>query len=495
MEQMNDGEVAAGWYDASRVASPARERLNYDVDVDVCVIGAGLAGLTVAREVARRGWSVAVLESNRVAWAASGRNTGFVLPGFHESIESMIERIGVDHTAQLWRLSEQGLDYVRNTIEETAMPGVEPVPGWLRVSQTDNQRTIDADVERMRWIGVDVEAWPVGRVREVLPNPRYFGAMNFPRAFHIHPLNYALGLAAAAEAAGARIFEGTPAVSIDPAGVRKRIGTPGGRLRATHVVLVGNVHLGGLMPRLAATLLPITTYVMVTEPIPNLDQVVRYRGAVSDTERADNHYRIVGGNRLQWSGRMRVWQADPRWIARGLRADVMRNFPALGRVEIAHLWSGTLGRAIHRMPQIGEMEPGVWVASGFGGHGLNTTAMAGELIARGIVENDQTWRLFTPYELVWAGGRFGRALAQGIYWGSRPVERFGQGLSRYREGARARKAERLAARNGNGNAAVQQDAAGDAAPPVNPLLARLGFGKRPKLPVMPPVTPPVAPPN
>ncbi|HEX3710177.1 MAG TPA: FAD-binding oxidoreductase [Pseudolabrys sp.] len=487
MEQTNDGEtVAGGWYEASRVASPARPRLNYDVDVDVCVIGAGLAGLTVAREVARRGWSVAVLEANRVAWAASGRNTGFVLPGFHESIESMIERIGVDHTAQLWRLSELGLDYVRNTIEETAMPGVEPVPGWLHVSQTDNQRTIDADVERLRWIGVDVEAWPVSRVREALLNPRYFGAMYFPRAFHIHPLNYALGLAAAAEAAGARIFEGTPAVSIDPAGVRKRIGTPGGRLRASHVVLAGNVHLGALMPRLAATLLPITTYVMVTEPIPNLDQVVHYQGAVSDTDRADNHYRIVGGNRLQWSGRMRVWQADPRWIARGLRADIMRNFPALDRVEIAHLWSGTLGRAVHRMPQIGEMEPGVWVASGFGGHGLNTTAMAGELIARGIVDGDQTWRLFAPYELVWAGGRLGRALAQGIYWGSRPLERIGQGLSRYREGARGRKAERLAARNGNGHATVGHDTAAGGTPPANPLLAGSGFGKRHEPPEAPP---------
>ena len=96
-------------------------------------------------------------------------------------------------------------------------------------------------------------------MREALPNPRYFGAIHYPRAFHIHPLNYALGLAAAAEAAGARIFEDTPALSIDPAGVRKRIATPNARVRAPHVVLAGNVHLGALMPQLAATLLPITT--------------------------------------------------------------------------------------------------------------------------------------------------------------------------------------------------------------------------------------------
>ena len=178
---------------------------------------------------------------------------------------------------------------------------------------------------------------------------------------------------------------------------------------------------------------------------------MRWRGAVSDGERADNHYRIVGdaesgGPRLQWSGRMRVWEADPRFAARGLVRDIRRAFPQLGPVAPASLWRGTLGRAVHKMPQIGELDPGVWVASGFGGHGLNTTAMAGELIARGIVDNDETWRLFAPYELVWAGGGLGRALAQGIYWGSRPLDALAQGLARYREGARTRKAARRAAR-------------------------------------------------
>jgi gamma-glutamylputrescine oxidase len=452
--------TAESWYEATRVATPERSRLNFELDVDVCVIGGGLAGLTVAREVARRGWSVAVLEAGRVAWAASGRNTGFVLPGFHEDADTMVERIGLDHTRQLWALSEQGVGYVRRTIEETGMPGVDPVPGWLHVSKTAGDDQVRAHVERLRWIGAQVEAWPTEQVREVLPNPRYFGAIHYRHAFHIHPLNYALGLAAAAEAAGVRIFEDTPALAIDPAGVRKRIATPNARVRAPHVVLAGNVHLGELMPQLAATLLPLTTFVMVSQPLgPLLSEVIRYRGGVSDTDRADNHYRIVDGDRLQWSGRVRVWEADPRRIGRGLKRDIRRNFPQLGKVEIAHLWSGTIGRAIHRMPQVGEIERGLWVASAFGGHGLNTTAMAGELIARGIVEGDETWRMFAPYELVWAGGRLGRVVAQGLYWGSRPLARIEEGLARYREQARARKATRLAKRgNGQEKPAVDEAA-------------------------------------
>ena len=453
-ESMNQPtDIAATWYDATRVAAPERPQLTFDCDVDCCVIGAGLAGLTAAREVARRGWSVAVLEANRVAWAASGRNTGFVLPGFQQDIEPMIERIGLDHTKELWALSVQGLDYVRRTIEETGMPGVAPVPGWLHVSKTDDSGGESRGyVERLRWIGGDVEAWPTERVREVLPNPRYFSAVHYPTAFHIHPLNYALGLAAAVEKAGARIFEHTPAVSIDPTGVRKRIVTPHARVRAPHVVLAGNVHLGTLLPELSATLIPVNTFVMVSEPIgPRLSEVIRYRGAISDTERADNHYRIVGGpdpadQRLQWSGRMRVWGAHPHSFARALTGDIRRAFPELGPVEVAHLWRGTLGRSVHRMPQIGELEPGQWVASGFGGHGLNTTAMAGALIARGIVDKDDTWRLFAPYELVWAGGLAGRALAQTLYWTRSAGDKIAQARARRRARSRSRKAGRQAAR-------------------------------------------------
>lgn len=489
--------LAGTWYEATLVDRPVHPRLGFDLDVDVCVIGAGLAGLTAAREIARRGWTVAVLEGGRIADAASGRNTGFVLPGFAETIDTMVERIGLDHTKQLWALSEQGVDYVRRTIAEHELPGVDPVPGWLHVHQTDEPNRVRADVERLRWIGADVEMWPTEKVRAELSSKRYFDALHWRNAFHIHPLNYALGLAKLAAEAGCRIFEETPALAIDPAGVRKRIDTPNGRVRATHVVLAGNVQLGNLMPSLAATLLPVTTFVMVTEPLGDrLGQFVRYRGAVSDTDRADNHYRIVGGDRLMWSGRVRVWQSDARRFGRALAGDITRKFPGIGPVEIAHVWSGRLGRTIHRMPQIGAMADGVWVASGFAGHGLNTTAMAGQLIARGIAEGDDTWRLFAPYELVWAGGRIGATVAQGLYWWRRGAAAAAGSLSRLRERRRLAKAERAAAVAAAGPvipadrlpaeqlaaAPVPAETIGDAAPsgqpPQGQLERRKNRGKR-----------------
>jgi gamma-glutamylputrescine oxidase len=418
------------------VPAPERGPMTGDIDADVCVIGAGLAGLTTARELARRGWSVVVIEAREIAWNASGRNTGFVLPGFACDMDNVVKRIGLDSAKALWALAEAGLDYVRTTVRETEMPGVDAVEeGWLKVSKSDDA---DDDLATVRLVGQDlggqIEGWPVERVREVLKSDHYFHAVYTPHAFHIHALNYALGLAVLAEAAGARIFEKTPALSIDTNGVRKRIVTPAGRLRAGHVVLAGNVHLGNLVPRISGTLLPVWTYVMTTKPLGGrLESAITFRGAVSDTDLADNHYRIVGGDRLMWSGRATTWERDPRRFVRALQADIVEVYPQLGPVEFEYMWSGVLGNSLHRMPQIGELSPRIWLASGFGGHGINTTAMAGEIIARAITEADDTWRRFVPFELVWSGGAIGRAAAQVHYWWYRFNERSNARQARWRE--------------------------------------------------------------
>jgi hypothetical protein len=205
-------------------------------------------------------------------------------------------------------------------------------------------------------------------------------------------------------------------------------------LRANHVVLCGSVGLKSLMPRLAATMVPLTTYVITTAPLGDrLATAVRYRGGVSDSDVADNHYRVVGGDRLMLSGRATAWPRNPRRYVRTLQADIKRTYPQLGTVAIDYAWAGTLGITVHRMPQIGELGPGVWLASGFGGHGLNTTAMAGNLIARAIIDGDHTWRQFTPFELVWAGGVFGRAAAQTRVWVKRLRDAIEQRRARARE--------------------------------------------------------------
>ena len=441
MDTDDPNAYGASWYSATRVAGPARARLTVELDVDVCVVGAGLAGLAVAREVARRGWSVVVLEAQGVAWSASGRNTGVVLPGFAVAASPLVARVGLDHAKALWARSEAGAEYVRSAARE--MEGVTlSEGGWLHVSTTDDPAAMASEAALLVGeFGAAVEPWPADRVREALRSPHYFHALHFPRGFSLNPLNYALGLAAAAEAVGARIFEDTPVAGIDPAGVRKRVVTRQSRVRAGHVVLAGNVHLPGLMPQFSSTLTPIFSTVIATAPLGGeLQDAIRFPGAVSDTGSPGQHYRVVEGQRLMWSGRSSVWLGNPRRQANALMRQVRRVYPQLGGAKAEYAWTGATGRTVHGMPQIGEISPGLWLLSGFGGHGLNTTAMGGEMVARAIVEGDTDWKMFSPFALVWAGGAAGRAAQQVSGWAQRAGERL-QGLLARRRDARRRRAE------------------------------------------------------
>jgi len=197
----------------------------------------------------------------------------------------------------------------------------------------------------------------------------------------------------------------------------------------------------------------MSTYVITTAPLgERLTEAISYRGGVSDSDLADNHYRIVGGDRLMLSGRATAWARNPRRYIGALKADIKKTYPQLGDVDVDYAWSGTLGITVHRMPQIGELGPGVWLASGLGGHGMNTTAMGGNLIAQAMVEGDQTWRQFTPFELVWAGGVFGRAAAQTRVW----VKRLRDAVEERR--ARAREAAHRLAREAELVQAAQEEA-------------------------------------
>jgi gamma-glutamylputrescine oxidase len=433
------------WYAATRVPAPERPPLTQNLDVDVCVVGGGLAGLTVAYETARRGWSVAVLEAQQLAWSASGRNGGLVLPGFAENPEAIVDRVGRDRAKALWRLSLAGVEYVRDAIAETGMPGVSPTGGWLYVQRAESMDRAHRAAALVRDLGGEVEVWDVEQVRDVLATDRYFQALHFPRAFHIHPLNYALGLAAAAERAGARIFERTRALAIDPAGVRKHVQTTGARLRAHHVVLAGSAHLAPLYPLVSDAVLSVVTYIAVTAPLgEELREAIDYSGAVVDTRGVPGYFRIVGGDRLMWGGRVGGRNVTPQRIVRKMGRHIREVFPQLRGVEITHAWSGTMAYAMHRMPLVGEISPGLWVTTAFGGHGLNTTAMAGDLIARAIDGDDDTWRLFASYDLVWAGGRFGVAARQAAYWFLQARDWIDETVTRRRYAARMRR-ERIAA--------------------------------------------------
>ncbi len=423
-------------------AMPDRARLSFDLDVDIAVVGAGLAGLTVALEAARLGASVAVLEGRHVGWNASGHQLGTVMPGYALPIGELIARVGFEDTRELWLLSKQGAELVRANASEDLIPGIAISEGALEVSNVD---VGDQLISRLQMLGEDfeteVEGWQVDRVRAELKTDRYFHGVYYPKAFQIDGRRYIHGLAALARRAGARIFEDTPVVSVDASGIRKRIVTPSARLRASHIVLAGNVHLGATLRRLSETLLPVWRYAAVTAPLgERLTEAITFKGSVTDTDGID-HFRIVDGDRLMWASPETTWAARPERFAPAIARRIHKIFPQLGRPEIAEVWGGAAGHTVHGMPQIGQLRRGLWVTSGFGRQGLNTSAMAGQLIARSILWGDERWRLFSPFELVWAGGATGRVAGYFIGMWGRGSSAAAGALARYRE--RARTKERL----------------------------------------------------
>src|SRR6202161_3610610 len=435
MSETPNGAVSISDTAGGRERSPP----SFSRPPDICVVAAGLAGLTVALEAARLGASVAVLEGRHVGWNASGHQLGTVMPGYGLPIGDLIARVGFDDTRELWSLSKQGADLVRANATEELMPGIALSEGVLEVSNVD---VGDQLISRLQMLSEDfeteVEGWQVDHVRDQLRTDRYFHGVYYPKAFQIDGRMYVHGLAALARRAGARIFEDTPVVSIDPSGIRKRIVTPSARLRASHIVLAGNIHLGAPLRRLSETLLPVWRYAGVTEPLgERLAEAITFGGSVSDTDGID-HFRIVDGDRLMWASPETTWAARPPRFA-GARARRIRTiFPQLGNVEIAETFGGAVGQTVHGMPQIGQLRKGLWVASGFGRQGMNTSAMAGQLIARSILWGDERWRLFSPFELVWAGGPTGRVAGHVVGLWGRASSAAAGALARYRERARVR---------------------------------------------------------
>jgi gamma-glutamylputrescine oxidase len=388
-------------------------------EVDVCVVGGGFAGLNTALGLCERGLrDVVVLEAERIGHGASGRNGGFVFSGFSRGEAHLLRDLGPVRARALHAGTVAAVDLIRARCRRHAIDCDLVDEGviwanWFRdpAGLRARQRLLSEQ------FGVDWQWIPRARMRDLLDTGRYADGLFEPNAFHFHPLKYAHGVARAAVGQGARIHESTPAIALARDGAGWRVRTPEGEVRARHVVLACGGYLAGLRREVDAAVLPIATYVMVTAPLGDrLSTALRTRAAVYDTRFAFDYYRPLPDTRLLWGGRISIRDRSPAQVQRLLLRDLARVYPQLADARIDFAWSGLMSYARHEMPQIAQVEGGLWVAQAFGGHGVAPTTFAGEIVAAAIAEGDPRWREFADYGLVSALKPAGFLGAQLTYW-------------------------------------------------------------------------------
>ncbi len=265
--------------------------------------------------------------------------------------------------------------------------------------------------------GVLYDHWPQERVRDALSTKLYADALFIPSTFAVHPLNLTCGMARACAERGVQVFENTQALSIGSANRRKAIRTSRGRILADRIVLTCGGYIEGLQATVSGGTVPIATFVMATEPLgAHLRDAIRVPYSIFDNQVGLNYYRPLADTRLLWGGRVLAWEPSPPRIAEILKRDMVKFYPALRDAAVDVAWGGLMPFTRHKLPVIGRIEPGVWYATGFGGLGVTLTSAVGRLIAQGIVEGDETWRLFEAFGLPYAGGKLGKIPAQLVYW-------------------------------------------------------------------------------
>lgn len=410
-------------YPDSYYAATRRESAHFPALVGqqrcrVAIVGGGYAGLATALGLAERGIDgVVLLEAQGIGHGASGRNGGFVFGGYSLDEADLLDAVGPDTARWMYGLTTAAVRLIRERIASYRID-CDPVDtgviwaNWFRDPEV---------LERRRQLlaqsyGVDWQPISETNLREQLVTTRYHGGLFEHDAFHVHPLNLALGLARAAHERGVSVAAHSPVTTITTDGKDWRVATAAGELYAEQVVVAAGGYLGRLVPRLARALLPIATYVAVTEPLGDrLNRSIRTRAAVYDTRFAFDYYRALADTRLLWGGRISILDRSPQAVAQLLRHDIARVYPDLADVRIDYAWSGLMSYARHEMPQLGQLAPAFWYAQAFGGHGVATTTAIGDLLAKAIAEQDRGWERFAGFGLTRTWRPFGFLGAQAAY--------------------------------------------------------------------------------
>jgi gamma-glutamylputrescine oxidase len=383
------GQHVESYYAATVAAPFAAPPLVGSTSCDVCIVGGGYTGLSVALHLARQGVKVILLEQAVLGWGASGRNGGQVHVGMRRNQHWIESQFGQEAAREQWQLglrAREHLDWLIGTYSIQC----DLRPGLLHADHRRRYASYSARyIEHLnRAYGYDsARVIAEEEMRHLVATDDYVGGYLDMRGGHLHPLNFVLGIAHAASATGAVLHENTEVTRVARAGLGWKLSTRSGTVSAPQVVLAGNGYLRGLSATVAAHVMPINNFIAVTEPLGDAAAEALIRGgyAVSDSRFVIYYFRITPDHRLLFGGGENYSYRFPDNIGGYVRKHILRLFPRLESVKLDYAWGGTLAITPNRMPFVRELEPGLINASGYSGKGVVLAPYVGKVVANAIL--------------------------------------------------------------------------------------------------------------
>ncbi|NRR29354.1 FAD-binding oxidoreductase [Oxalobacteraceae bacterium] len=413
------------YYNATANSATRYPKLEGEIHVDVAVIGGGFTGLATALELAEQGKRVALVEAKRIGWGQSGRNGGQVtgsLSGDGAIHRQLARQSGVQAAEDfIWYLRWRGQDIIRARIEKYGI-ACDLKSGHLHAAyKPGHMDAMLANYEDMvrRGMGDMVELVEAQDIAGFIDTPLYHGGIYNKNNLHLHPLNLCLGEAQALASLGGLIFEQSPVLEIIH-GARPVLRLEGGRVHADQILLAGDVSHKLERRKLSGMIFPAAGGIVATAPLGELaQQLIPREVAVYDSRFVLDYFRMTADGRLLFGGGANYSGKASRDIAAELRPCIERTFPQLRGVEIDFQWSCDMGIVFNRIPQLGKLAPNVWYAQGYSGHGLATSHIVGEVMAKAIGGTMDKFDVFQRFSHVRApvGDWMGRQiLALGMWY-------------------------------------------------------------------------------
>ena len=357
-----------------------------DVAADICIVGAGYTGLSSALHLAEKGYKVAVLEAETVGFGASGRNGGHVGIGQRQDQQYLEEAFGNEVATLLWHMSLEAIDTVKELIKKHRIKCDLKHGNVHFAHRSKYTRDLEEEVDFLqdRYDFDQIDYLPKSRLSEVIDSDAYYGAVVDRASKHLHPLNFLLGLAAAAVKAGVVIYENSRVTSYEGAPVVVK--TTGGQITADEMILACNGYIERLEPKINGYIMPINNFVLATEPLTDslVTQIAPLDTSMSDSRFVINYWKLSGDNRLIFGGGENYRRGYPSDIKGFVRKYMLQVYPQLTNTNIDYGWGGTVAITMNRLPHFGRVQDNIWYMQGYSGHGVPTATFAGKLIAEAI---------------------------------------------------------------------------------------------------------------